>query len=148
MLTKSLKFVIAAFMLLSLSAEEISTIELVPGLWESTSTITKESGEVVHQESHQACITEDEASPSVQSILADLLEGDCELTGLVHTQGDARINGTCRAFEGEAVSVGEIHVTYTSTAYTAKADTTITGALGSVRVFATTKANRLGACSE
>ena len=146
MFIKTLKFSLVVLAIISISADEIETIELEPGLWTHSHTISVVGKGVVHEETSQSCITEAKASPSVEMILADILEGDCDMANFIHTPGEARLDATCRNHDDQAVSTGTIKVNYSRSAYTAKADVVITGPGGSSDVTAVTQANHIGDC--
>lgn len=146
MLSKLLKFSLAALLLFGITAEEIASVEIEPGLWTHSHTISVAGKGVVHEETSQSCITEAQASPSVAMLLADILEGDCDMSNFTHTPGEASLHATCRNHEDQAVSSGTIKVNYSRTAYTAKGEVVITGPGGSSEVTAITQANHIGDC--
>ena len=147
MFTKTLKFSLVVFLILNISAEEITTIELKPGLWSYTNVLTVVGKGVVHEETHKNCINEADANPTVQSILADMLEGDCEMTNFEHTLGNASLNVTCRDHEMQLESVGEIKVTYSNTAYNTIADVVFTGPGGTSKAKSVANASYISECN-
>jgi len=146
MLNKIFKFSLIALLLVTTSADEIETVDFTAGEWSSNTVISVVGMGEVHNETDQYCISEADSNPSVESLLAGVLEGDCELSNFEHTLGSASLNVTCRNLEDQASSEGSLTMTYTSTEYTATADAVITGPGGSSNVKVVTKAKRIGEC--
>jgi len=147
MLSKLLKLSLAAVLIVTTSAEEIQTVDLTPGLWSVNTVLNLEGRGVVHNKTDEHCISEAEASQSVQSILSELTEGDCDLTNFEHTLGSASIDMVCRDHESQAVSEGTLNISYTSTEYTVNGNVTITGPGGSSKTNLVTRAKRIAECS-
>ena len=147
MFTKTLKFSLVVLLIFSISAEEITTVELKPGLWSYTYVLTVEGRGVVHEDTHKHCLKEADANPTVQSILADLLEGDCTMSNFEHSLGNATLNASCFDPEMQLTSVGEINVTYSHTAYSAIANVDFTGPGGTSKAKSVASANYISACN-
>ena len=147
MIIKTLKFSLVVLLIFNISAEEITTIELKPGLWSYTNVLTVEGKGLVHEETHKHCLDEADANPSVQSLLADILEGDCDLTNFEHTLGKATLNVTCRDHEMQLESVGKIKITYSNTAYNTIADVVFTGPGGTSKAKSVANASYISECN-
>lgn len=144
---KSMFLILAGCSLASVSLSAGDTVELDPGLWSSHSTMSVQGQGTVHEETNQACISEAESKQSVSALIADLAEGDCDINEVSHVPGKAVLNMTCREAADQMTSTGTITVTYSSSAYTAKADATISGPMGQIQAQSVVKAKRIGECS-
>ena len=147
MFTKTLKFGFVVLLIFNITAEEITTVELKPGLWSYTYVLTVEGKGVVHEDTHKHCIKEADANPTVQRLLADILEGDCSMTNFEHTLGNASLNARCFDPEMQLTSVGEINVTYSNTAYSAIANVDFAGPGGTSKAKSVVNANYLSECN-
>lgn len=97
-------------------------VEVKPGLWQGDYAVTI-SGNPLTQNSEKYCVTPEEASRTVESLVKDITEdGNCAVSNLMHTEGKLSADMACYIAEMGAKVTGVLKGTYTKTSYSLSAD--------------------------
>lgn len=123
-------------------------IELTPGLWKSTAYLTTDARPVRMLETEtEVCMSEDEATLTMEDIVAEIGDGQCEVTNSTYTLGRATADARCTYADMPLVTTGKLVGTWTSTAYSVRGDATFTGPMGQSQMKSFVDAQRIGSCN-
>jgi len=122
-------------------------VDLQPGLYSIASSVSAPGRGVLLEDQDEHCLQEPETKKTLQDLLSEIVEGgQCEITNVTQTMGQAAADGTCYDPEMQTTTNGRLEGTWSATSYSVTGRATISGTGGQAILTSKTNAHRLGDC--
>jgi hypothetical protein len=130
----------------TIATAEVQRINLNPGLWEYTTTLSVEPRGVVMQETESFCIDAGAANMTAGDLVRLLTDGQCRVSNSILTADSGSAQMSCAYPEDNARGEGEIRAVFSNTTYEVQADVVITGPGGASQANFVGNGRRIGDC--